>query len=390
MKHITPPALTLILASTFVAWAQDAPPPPPLPVPPPTTAGPTTLTLETVQTDATGGEAGATGSIAVETITEAGATKKEDIATHKTILPGGKLLLSTKSGDKNEVRVIDLETKESADAPLRINFDADNAEAPPSGPVTFVGVAVSAVPADLSKHLPLAKGVGLVVQSVSKDSPAAKAGIVEDDILTRLDDQILIHPAQFSVLIAGKKEGDNVNVTLLRKGAQQEIVVTLGKRDGGDPPGSSATLKFGDVEVQVSGPGDEAKPLRTFIKHWNLNRNSPEAKDLQLNDTFKISGDDFKIEGGKFKVLEDVLKSRSDKLEALVHEQSKKAAGEVSKAQQQAAEVSKDATSAARDAADIAKAAAHEENEKAKAEAAAERIKTIQELSRLLEKLQNE
>ncbi|RYD24832.1 MAG: PDZ domain-containing protein, partial [Verrucomicrobiaceae bacterium] len=348
---ITPPALTLILASTLAAWAQDTPPPPALPAPP---AGPTTLTLETVRTDDTGGEAGATASIAVETTTEADVTKKEGIVTHKTILPGGKLLLSTKSGDKNEVRVIDLGTKEGADAPMRINFDADNAGAPPSGPVTFVGVAVSAVPADLSKHLPLAKGVGLVVRNVSKDSPAAKAGIVEDDILTRLDDQILIHPVQFSVLIAGKKEGDSVNVTLLRKGAQQEIPVTLDKRDGGDPSGSSATLKFGDVEVQVPGPGDEAKPLRTFIKHWNLNRNSPEAKDLQLNDTFKISGDDFKIEGGKFKVLQDVLKSRSDKLEALVHEQVKKAAEEASKAQQQAAEVSKDAAAAAKDATDIA------------------------------------
>lgn len=254
-------------------------------------------------------------------------TKTSSITTRK--LPGGKLLLTSGPGDKRAIQVFDVASKESADAPIEFNFDA-KMRIPGSGPVTFMGVSVSPASEELSIHLPLAKGTGLIVQSVSKDSPAQKAGILENDILTKLDDQILIHPTQFSVLVSSKKEGDSVKLSLLRKGAVQEIPVVLGKNEGGDAGGGAGMLKFGDVEVQVGGAGADSKPLRTYIKRWAVDSNSPQAKELKLGgggglefggQSFKIEGDKLKVESDKLKTLNDALKDKSDKMRETVQKQ---------------------------------------------------------------------
>ncbi len=96
--------------------------------------------------------------------------------------------------------------------------------------VTFLGVETSPVPRTVAKHLGLARDMGLIVQNVAKDSPAA-AVLQEDDILTKFEDQLLIDTRQFTVLIRSKKEGDEVKLTFLRAGKEQTAKVKLGKKD---------------------------------------------------------------------------------------------------------------------------------------------------------------
>lgn len=96
--------------------------------------------------------------------------------------------------------------------------------------VAFLGVETSPVPRTVAKHLGLARDMGLIVERVAKDSPAA-AVLQEDDILTKLDDQLLIDSRQFTVLIRSKKEGDEVKLTFLRAGKEQTAKVKLGKKE---------------------------------------------------------------------------------------------------------------------------------------------------------------
>ena len=96
--------------------------------------------------------------------------------------------------------------------------------------VAFLGVETSPVPRTVAKHLGLARDMGLIVERVAKDSPAA-AVLQEDDILTKFDDQLLIDSRQFTVLIRSKKEGDEVKLTFLRTGKEQTAKVKLGKKE---------------------------------------------------------------------------------------------------------------------------------------------------------------
>ena len=101
----------------------------------------------------------------------------------------------------------------------------------PKVPVTFLGVETSQVPSVVSEQLGLAKGFGLVVDYVVPASPAANAGIQQNDILKMLNDQILIEPSQLRKLLQTFSEDTKVTLTILRKGQEQKITVKLTKKE---------------------------------------------------------------------------------------------------------------------------------------------------------------
>src|SRR5438132_14155607 len=104
-------------------------------------------------------------------------------------------------------------------------------EKAPKVPTTFLGVETSQVPDVVSEQLGLVKGLGLVVEYVVPDSPAASAGIQQNDILKMLNDQILIEPSQLRKLLQTFSEGTEVTLTILRKGQEQKITVKLAKKE---------------------------------------------------------------------------------------------------------------------------------------------------------------
>jgi len=104
-------------------------------------------------------------------------------------------------------------------------------EKTPKVPMTFLGVETSQLPDVVSEQLGLAKGLGLVVDYVVPESPAALAGIQQNDILKMLNDQILVDPSQLRKLLQTFSEGTEVTLTILRKGQEQKITVKLAKKE---------------------------------------------------------------------------------------------------------------------------------------------------------------
>lgn len=96
---------------------------------------------------------------------------------------------------------------------------------------TYLGVSTSRVGGALREHLKLQKGVGLVVETVEKDSPAASAGLQQFDILQKLNDQWLINNEQMAVLVRMFKAGDDVTLTALRQGQTVTVTAKLVERD---------------------------------------------------------------------------------------------------------------------------------------------------------------
>lgn len=95
---------------------------------------------------------------------------------------------------------------------------------------TYLGVVIESVPSVLRDYVDLPKGAGLLLSHVASDGPAANAGLQDNDILVKLDDQLIVNHSQLSTLLEMKSAGDTVKLTILRKGEQMEFQVTLEER----------------------------------------------------------------------------------------------------------------------------------------------------------------
>jgi len=126
-------------------------------------------------------------------------------------------------------------------------------EKAPKVPMTFLGVETSQVPDVVSEQLGLAKGFGLVVEYVVPNSPAASAGIQQNDILKMLNDQILMEPSQLRKLLQTFSDGTEITLTILRKGQEQKITVKLSKKE---MPQRHSFMPGGDHDWDFDETGD--------------------------------------------------------------------------------------------------------------------------------------
>ncbi len=121
----------------------------------------------------------------------------------------------------------------NAEAVADVNVEADaEADATSSRKeVSWLGISTVEATEALASQLDLEPGVGLVVTYVAPDSPAAKAGLKKNDLLTRFEDQSLVHPAQLKKLVRVRENGSTVKLEFFRAGKRETISVTLGKRN---------------------------------------------------------------------------------------------------------------------------------------------------------------
>jgi hypothetical protein len=96
----------------------------------------------------------------------------------------------------------------------------------------YLGIGVDSLHPALVSHLPktLVDGQGVLVAQVAPDSPAAKAGIKEHDILVTYQDQKLFSPEQLVKLVQADKPNRKVQLQIVREGKMASYTVTLGER----------------------------------------------------------------------------------------------------------------------------------------------------------------
>ena len=138
----------------------------------------------------------------------------------------------------------------------------------PKVPMTFLGVETSQVPNVVSEQLGLTKGLGLVVDYVVPNSPAASAGVQQNDILKMLNDQILMEPTQLRKLLQTFSEGTEVTLTILRKGQEQKIAVKLAKKE---MPQRHSMMPGGNHDMhwdfdETGDVGDQMQELKEQLK----------------------------------------------------------------------------------------------------------------------------
>jgi len=98
---------------------------------------------------------------------------------------------------------------------------------------SWLGVETHEITADKAKELKLPAEHGAVLGKIIPDSPAAKAGLKENDVVTEINGQRVEGTTQFRRMIREIPAGRTVRLTVWRDGRTQTITATLGKAESG-------------------------------------------------------------------------------------------------------------------------------------------------------------
>jgi len=96
---------------------------------------------------------------------------------------------------------------------------------------SWLGVETHEVTADKAKELKLSAERGVVLGKIVPDSPAAKAGLKENDVVTEINGQRVEGAAQFRRMIREIPAGRSIQLTVWRGGRSQAVSATLGKSE---------------------------------------------------------------------------------------------------------------------------------------------------------------
>ena len=127
---------------------------------------------------------------------------------------------------------------------------------------SWLGVELHEVNADAAKELKLPAERGVVLSSIVPDSPAAKAGLKENDVVTEINGQRVEGAAQFRRMIREIPAGRTAQLTLWRDGRAQTVSVTLGKAEErrrsfrvfAPTPGAPGSFTFNMPEIPMIPP----------------------------------------------------------------------------------------------------------------------------------------
>ena len=160
-----------------------------------------------------------------------------------------------------------------------------------------LGLKLTRASVVLRQQLALKRGAGVVVDDVAAGSRAARAGFAQHDVLVRLDDQLLVLPEQFDVLLESAEQDAPLECTVLRGGRQ--VVIPLGRSAvaGLQPP--RTTLSTGQLRPMASslalvqppaskqGP-IEAAPLRGLTDETLVRRDADYLIRLTNGDETRL------------------------------------------------------------------------------------------------------
>ena len=127
-----------------------------------------------------------------------------------------------------------------------------------------LGVNATSMTDELRDFFGAPHGSGVLVQRVSPQTPAAKAGVRVGDVLTQVNGKTVEDTSDVTDALAGKKKGDSVSLSVIRG----HRALQLGTKLDTDPPEDDGSFDF-----NIEGLGDLFKGFGpqggTFFKQWN-------------------------------------------------------------------------------------------------------------------------
>ena len=92
----------------------------------------------------------------------------------------------------------------------------------------WLGVQIAPVSQDIADAVGLSEDKGAIVTLPDNETPASKAGIRTGDVITAVNGQTVDTPRELARDIANFRPGAEVDITVWRNGAAEDLKVTLG------------------------------------------------------------------------------------------------------------------------------------------------------------------
>jgi serine protease Do len=112
----------------------------------------------------------------------------------------------------------------------------------------WLGVQIQEVTPEIASSLGLDAAKGAIVADVTPDSPAAKAGVKQGDVILSFDGQNIDRLKDLTLQVASQKAGDKVSLTVWRDGGKRELQAAIGRM-----PSDRIAQADGDSTAQSRG-----------------------------------------------------------------------------------------------------------------------------------------
>lgn len=142
----------------------------------------------------------------------------------------------------------------------------------------YLGVRTQEVNKDNFATFGLKEVRGVAVEKVMENSPAASAGIQDNDVIVRLNGEEITGTRKLTRLISEIAPDHQVSLTVLRNGHEKDIKATLGKRQGPQFENGNFSVTIPDIDKMKIEKELKAMPELKELKKLK------ELKELQKGD----------------------------------------------------------------------------------------------------------
>lgn len=176
----------------------------------------------------------------------------------------------------------------------------------------YLGITPMTIDETARKSMKIGIEEGVLVSKVEPNSPAAKSGLKQGDIVLSIESQKINAPDKLQKIIGGFAPGSKINLEILRDGKRQTLVAELAER----PSSYVANDDMNSQKNEKSAPGEYNFKGITFVNASaeDLKRNGAESgllvnrvkRDSQMVSVLQGGEIVSSINGVKVKTIDDV------------------------------------------------------------------------------------
>ena len=178
----------------------------------------------------------------------------------------------------------------------------------------YLGVHIKEVTKENFAKYGLSGVRGVAIEKVSKDSPAAKAGLKDNDVIVRFNGESVTSTRKLQRLISEVAPDHTATITVVRNGSEQNLNATIGKPKSAMFRIRSGTFALPTGSYSLRGAAIPRMPRMPRIRvspnvsGFNFNFSSSRVIGISTSSLSKQLGEHFGVSDGKGILVNNVRK----------------------------------------------------------------------------------